>query len=375
MLSKLKQKETGNIVNILDFNLKQHISEAKKIWIAVALAGEYSLELLSYAPKNSEVNIIVGVDLPTPIIVLQELKKRFKNTRIFFSEFFHPKVYLFQSKSGNYTAYIGSSNFTKAGLLNNIELSYQVNDQKECLIIKQWFDTIYDKSNVITTSFLNHYQDYFKSYEKQKKQRRQSLKTIIENQKTIIADNKQLQKNLFKLLKNDSCKERIKRRKKVLRSLRSYLDFDNNFDNIDVDSFTFKEPELGHIIPVYKNQWHEAVEDGSLKKLLVLLCDDTISIEERIRKALTDEKYKIEGVGINFITKTLVVHNPKRYMVWNSVVEKFIKEYHFEFEKGTKIWTKYKLLCEHFSFLCKAVGIKNFAELDAVLFDAMQNRQ
>lgn len=374
MLSDNKFATTGNLVETLGEKIEQHISATKKIWIAVALAGDYSLDLLSHVSKDCEVRIVVGIDLPTPISVLRELKKRFKNTRVYYSEFFHPKMYLFQFFSDEYVAYIGSSNFTKAGLTNNIELSYQVNDQKECQIIKQWFDTIYGKANEITTSFLNQYQDYFNSYEKQKKQRRLSLQTIIENQKSIIADNEQLLKNLSILLKSETCKERIKRRKRVVKALRSYLDYDNNFEKIDVDNFTFREPELGHIIPIYKNQWHEAVENGSLKRLLTMLCDDTIDIEERIQKALLDKNYKIEGVGINFITKVLVVHNAKLYMVWNNVVERFIKEYHFEFEKGTKIWTKYRLLCEHFSGICKNVGIKNFAELDAVLFDAMLNQ-
>ncbi len=366
--------ETDTIVEYLGDKLKQQIIKAKKIWIAVALAGDYSLDLLSTVSKKCEVNIVVGIDLPTPIGVLRELKKRFGNTRVYFSEFFHPKMYLFQSVSGEYVAYIGSSNFTKAGMTNNIELSYQVNNQKECLRIKEWFNTVFDKANEITTSFLNNYRDYSNSFERQKIQRRNHLQAIIESQKAIVADNEQLLKSISILLKNKTCIERIKRRKKVVKALRSYLDYDNDFENIDVDSFAFREPELGHIIPIYKNQWHEAVENGSLKRLFRLLCDDTIDIEDRIRKAMTDEKNKIEGVGINFITKFLVVHNSKLYMVWNNVVEDFIKEYHFEFEKGTKIWTKYKLLCEHFSILCKKVGIKNFAELDAVLFDAMQKR-
>ena len=132
MLSDNKFATTGNLVETLGEKIEQHISATKKIWIAVALAGDYSLDLLSHVSKDCEVRIVVGIDLPTPISVLRELKKRFKNTRVYYSEFFHPKMYLFQFFSDEYVAYIGSSNFTKAGLTNNIELSYQVNDQKEC---------------------------------------------------------------------------------------------------------------------------------------------------------------------------------------------------------------------------------------------------
>ena len=81
-----------NIIQDLGKCLDEIIGKAKEMYIAVALANEYSIEVLKGAPKTCKIKIVVGVNLPTPVSVLKDLRALYKNNaRIYRGEFFHPR--------------------------------------------------------------------------------------------------------------------------------------------------------------------------------------------------------------------------------------------------------------------------------------------
>ena len=61
--------------------------------------------------------------------------------------FAHGKMYWFKGKDGILVAIVGSSNFTIAGLQNNIELNIPVTKHDQLLALAHWFDSIHSESD------------------------------------------------------------------------------------------------------------------------------------------------------------------------------------------------------------------------------------
>jgi len=102
----------------LEQSIQQELITAEEIWIATGLISEGGLSYIK--DLFAQVHILVGIDLPTPPIVLRKLmnwsvlgKIKFK---VFDNEntFFHPKVYIWR-KGNSYKAYVGSGNMTNGG--------------------------------------------------------------------------------------------------------------------------------------------------------------------------------------------------------------------------------------------------------------------
>lgn len=72
------------------------------------------------------------------------------------------------------------------------------------------------------------------------------------------------------------------------------------------------------------------------------LVDDSKPIGTRL-DAVLNGKYKVERVGLNFLTKVLAVHNPIQFAVWNKVVEAAMKDFGYETARGSSegrtIWS------------------------------------
>lgn len=358
-----------NIIQDLGKCLDEIIGKAKEMYIAVALANEYSIEVLKGAPKTCKIKIVVGVNLPTPVSVLKDLRALYKNNaRIYRGEFFHPKVYLFKLIDNNFVCFISSGNFTEGGLSSNIELSYKTTNEQDCLQVLSWFDDVFKGSEIITDSFLNEYKEYAAAWHDFKKGQRKALKQIDEHQDQIKNDLLALKKILQRKRNEPEYKDICATSKSVIESVRQSVDYYNGFKNIDIDAF-LKIEQLGRIIPTYIQSLKKSAKNGKMKQLFSMLCDDGLSIEERYRRACTVNK--LNGCGKNVITKIMVIHDPKKYLLWNAVVDEYMKRFEITFERGTKEWTKYSNLCDIFNSLCNEVDIEDFAILDEMLYRAM----
>ncbi len=358
-----------NIITDLGKCLDETIGKAKEIYIAVALANEYSIEVLKGAPKSCKIKIVVGVNLPTPVSVLKDLRSLYKNNaRIYRGEFFHPKVYLFRLMDNSLVCIISSGNFTEGGLSSNIELSYKTANAQDCLQVLSWFDDKFIKSEVITDSFLNDYKEYAATWHDFKKGQRKALKQIDEHQDQIKNDLLALKKILQRKRNNPEYKDICATSKSVIERVRQSVDYYNGFRKIDIDAF-LKIEQLGDIRPAYIPSLKKFAKNGKMRQLFSMLCDDSLSIEERYRRAFTVNK--LYGCGKNIITKIMVIHDPKKYLLWNAVIDKYMKRFDITFERGTKEWTKYANLCDLFTSLCKEVDIDDFAILDEMLYRAL----
>lgn len=359
----------NRIITNLDSVLREYVYKAKEINIAVAMASDYALDVLSEAKNGTKVKLAIGVNLPTSIDVLKALRNSYDdNARIFYKEFYHPKVYLFTLNDGSYHCYVGSANFTKGGLNNNIELSYEIANSDECLAIKDWFDDIFNQSTPITNSFLRNYKSYVTKWQKRQKERQQELGDITDYQAKLEANTDELLNRLRAIRQDDNLyKDICKRQSKIIRELKIVLDYDNDFINIDLDGF-YSIMELGHIDRRYKNLLQKAISDGKLRKVFHDLCNDNKTEEQRFKYGMLDNK--IKGCGKNIITKVMVIHDPKNCLLWNQPITDFMNDCDICFERGTEIYKQYSELCKYFKKICTELDIRDFAVLDAIMLRA-----
>ena len=357
----------GNIRFAIKDEVENLLFEAIEVNIAVALCSNYAVNALQNVPKSSKFRIVTGVDLPTPLEVLRTLKNRYKKkARIYAETFFHPKVYIFGLKNKELVAYIGSGNFSEGGLFNNIEVFYKVEDQDECRNLLDWFENVFNKSLCITDDFLIEYKEYSRKWSKEENKRKYEIKALLSetNEKKRLFDS---MKEKLKEIREDSkvydkiCNERTD----TVSRIKEALDYENGFENIDIDKF-LKIKELGNIRQSYKKDLKRAVKSHKLRDLFLMLCNDDESIEKRYRAAT--EEYKIRGCDKNMITKVLAVHDPQKYMLWNGVTEDIMDKYDIRFERGTKEYQKYGHLCEEFKEIISELKIKDFVVLDLMMF-------
>jgi HKD family nuclease/predicted nuclease with RNAse H fold len=92
-------------------------------------------DLKSILKNKAQVEFLIGLDFqttdPNSLFELKSLQKSHDNLRFFcFSEpnkepfhIFHPKLYLIRDKTDQFTTIVGSSNMTRGGLADNVELN------------------------------------------------------------------------------------------------------------------------------------------------------------------------------------------------------------------------------------------------------------
>lgn len=357
----------GNIRFAIKDEVENLLSEAIEVNIAVALCSNYAVNALQDVPKSSKLRIVTGVDLPTPLEVLRTLRSRYKKkARIYTEAFFHPKVYIFRQKNKELVTYIGSGNFTEGGLFNNIEVFYKVEDQDECSNLLDWFENVFNKSLCITDDFLIKYKEYSRKWGKEENKRKSEIKCLLNevNEKKRLFDS--LKVKLKEIREGKDYNEICNKRTDTVSRIKESLDYDNGFENIDIDKF-MKIKELGNIRQSYKKDLKRAVKSHKLRDLFLFLCNDDESIEERYRAAT--EEYKIRGCDKNMITKVLAVHDPQKYMLWNGVTDDIMNKYDIRFERGTKEYQKYGHLCAEFKEIISELKIKDFVVLDSMMFD------
>lgn len=144
--------------------LETELQNATSVWIASAMISYSGWDFIQKAiPRTATHFYLIGIDLATEPKVFESIRSNSEiNARIYESQFtFHPKVYLIKKNDSTFTAFIGSSNTTKWGLEKNVEMNFQVNDQKECRKLLDWFNSLYTEGYIITDDFIKDYKARF----------------------------------------------------------------------------------------------------------------------------------------------------------------------------------------------------------------------
>ncbi|MBS1492442.1 MAG: NgoFVII family restriction endonuclease [Bacteroidetes bacterium] len=149
----------------LIYNLKEELDvilpKATDVKIAVALAKYTAFNNLRNLIKPSiPQSYILGIDLPTDYEVFETLFKEKVNSRVYIytDKVFHPKVYILELGK-TLTAYISSANLTDAGFVRNEEVTYKTENDEEIKNLIEWYNQLYNESNIIDENFLKKYKE------------------------------------------------------------------------------------------------------------------------------------------------------------------------------------------------------------------------
>lgn len=362
------------IIKRLSDELLVELKQAETIRIASGMVTKTGVEFVTNEIKkqsDSRIRFLVGIDMPTPPDALQKLYdlSLVENLEVRLatnSNYFHPKVYIFENKHKTVTI-IGSANCTSPGLETNTEMSYKVTDIEDNKQLIKWFDDLFLESTQISIDWLEGYKEAFekrkknekeesKLAKKQKQKAAQAELIILEEQKELIA-------TLKKHKKSKEYNKIVEQRADAVENLRSSLDYPN-FVKIDIDAF-FGIWDLGHIIPLPKPTIKKEI--NKFKQMLRILSDENIDVAERIDNCL-DGEIAINGVNIGLISKLLTIHNPDKYFVRNGQINKVIKKFNIKTPRGLTEGQKYKIINKVLWDINSEVKMENFAVLDNFLY-------
>ncbi len=358
-----------SISSNLSNDLKLELKKADEIWIAVGLLNNSELQvILDTVPKTCKLNFIAGIDLPTDPKALSKLLslkgKRTINAKILTEEFFHPKVYIIKTER-QITAFVGSANCTMGGLEENIEMSIGTKDKTVCKNLIDWFKkSLIPNAQPLTADFIKDYKPKYDNRIKRRKKEKEEIEDLKEKEQIKIQANIKARAKFISALKrirnSKDYQQNVLYRQRVVRNLRKCLDYPN-FTNVDLKTF-FSIKELGTIVPI-RVKAKILANRKKFAELMKFICDEQIPIKERIDEALNG-KISIDNVSEGFISKVLVVHNPKKYYLHNEVFTDRLRPFGLVLPRGLSFGEKYELTRNILKEIMEETNIDNFAILD-----------
>ena len=291
-----------------------------------------SLEL--FLNKNGILTIVAGQNYaltePKALFKLYELFSRNKTSKLYLfklgsgKEIFHPKLYLFESKSGC-KIIAGSANFTNGGLSSNLEASIDIscgiNDQiwnNAC----GFFTKLIAKGQVEEASIFT-----IKQYEKFFNDQR------THNQKTKAApvvDPAQLPFNyhdlILRLKKLDQKElqtrfiERLRDYKKARKVLNEIADTThltkNHFVNL-LDQLILPKG-LWHSGSMYRHKESVYKHHSQFQELVRFIRNNINSSVSDVYNEAKKKVDMINGASVNYITEIMITYDADRYAVLNN---------------------------------------------------------
>jgi HKD family nuclease len=363
------------------FHLKQELQSAKSIKLATAFAHWSGWKhLLPHINKTlGTVKLLTGLSFcQTEPRVLYDWCERSQTGRVAARIFtqkrttFHPKVLLVDNSRRAFVV-VGSGNLSNGGFLENIECGLYSDDKRVFSALDGWFEELF--SNELLTKQLREpdirrYKKRFdaaKKANKAVKQLQQEAEDDIgEQHRAGLGNWKQavtLANAFFKStrFKNHYVPKRATTTKEIKTALR-YPKFDFNKDGL---GDFYKIQALGHLIEVRKPRvWkqHKKLQAG-----LRYLVDDSKPMEARLH-AVLDGRFKVEGVGLNFLTKVLAVHDPMRFTVFNQPIAKALYYFKYERTRGYTQAKRYLEFAELMKRFLKESDGRSSLDLDAFFF-------
>lgn len=354
--------------------LCQHIdmvnffSNVAEIWIAVALLKKdiVSKILKSINIKNPQlIHFVVGIDLPTDPEALQMLYKRNCDVKIYHTTYtFHPKVYVVRKQNGRFESIIGSANATVSGFSQNIELSISNNDPTFCKSVLNWFEELRPKCLYINSDIIEQYkQDFNDRLEENLDRKQKNLNSRLKKFCEYVLDYKR-QEMINHL--NEKIPQRREtpvytNRDGIVKKLRNFMDVENNFKSFDTDKFV-KVAELGRIRTSHYNVFRQPEIIKSIAKVYTVP-------QNQLARAI-DELCSYKFMGIGYASKILCVRDPKKFMVINGPVKKFLQDYGFKGVSSNISGKKYLEISNEIvqNILPKLNNIPDLAHFDALIW-------
>ena len=329
------------------FRLQDEIEAADSIKLATAFAHWLGWNhLLPHINKSQgTVKLLTGLSFcQTEPDVLYDWHERScdgrAEARLFTDKrtTFHPKVLLVKAGPKAFVV-VGSGNLSNGGFLTNIECGLFSDDAKVFGALDDWFESLFsndDLTKQLGEPDIRRYKKRFDAAKKPKKEiehLQHAAEEEIGDQHRAGLNNWQkavdLAKAFFKSKRfaNLYSAERSHTAKEIKDAL-PYPRFD--FDKDGLEAF-YKIQALGHLIEIRKPQvWKQK---STLQAGLRLLVDNSKPIEARL-EAVLNGRYRVDGIGLTFLTKVLAAHDPSKFTVWNDVIRQAFGDFGYEHSRG-----------------------------------------
>lgn len=365
-------------------NLDRELSRAIEIRLATAFAHWSGWDLLRHSIEGASgsVKLLTGLAFcQTEPKVLQDWWKLAQAGRVHARLFadkaitFHPKVLIVKTPSREF-AVIGSGNLSAGGLLHNVECSYFVTASRDLKEVKGWFDFLFgddSRTKDLNDSDIRRYRPL---HEKAKAANR-SVQGLQVEAEADIGDRHRASLRKWKQAVSQARRffssQRFIRtyqdeRANIGNEIKAALDYPHfDFDRAGFEQF-YKVLALGHLIEVSKPRvWRQRAK---LRRMLRLLVNDSIPISQRLSSTLdTGGRLKVDGVGLNFISKVLAVHAPLEFTVHNDPIAKALKHFEYKMPHGYSKSQKYLEFCRLMRQFLSESGARNTLDLDAFFYD------
>lgn len=317
--------------------LQANIAWADKITICVAFFRNSGLQEILKDLKKKEkgnVQIIAGVGFyqTEPIALMAAFKNDFK---LFLQKedskkTFHPKVYLFQ-KGRKYRAIIGSSNMTKGGLVDNVEMSFAFDSVKDGATIKELkeelelFTTSEDFESVKSKLAIENYKVKFDKYKKivtpTVKRASEEVKGIhkfeVDSFINYVEDNRDIIADVFEE-KNKRYQFAKRQLKKIAKS--KYSSASSFLDDYQLVIDSFHSSGLNRGKTIFSEKY----------KTIIQLINQVQTIKPSTKKTDFEKAKellnKIPKLGINALTEILNTFHPKVFPVLNGRTMSVLKK-------------------------------------------------
>ena len=84
---------------------------------------------------------------------------------------------------------------------------------------------------------------------------------------------------------------------------------------------------------------------------------------------MLEGRYKVEGVGLNFLTKVLAVHDPLRFTVFNKPIAKALEHFKYERTRGYTQAQRYLEFADLMRRFLKESGGRSSLDLDNFFYE------
>jgi HKD family nuclease len=364
------------------FHLKQELQSAKSIKLATAFAHWSGWRhLLPHVKKTAgTVKLLTGLSFcQTEPKVLYDWCERSQEDRVEARLFtqkqttFHPKVLLVKNSRRAFVV-VGSGNLSNGGFLQNIECGLYSDDKNVFATVDAWFERLFSDDSLtkqLREPDIRHYKKRFDAAKSAnrvvKELQNEAEDEIGEQHRAGLGNWKRavlLARKFFisrRFLEHYQPK-RARTAKQIKSALR-YPGFD--FDQDGLEDY-YKIQALGHLIEVRKPRvW---AQRKKLQAGLRYLIDDSAPIEGRLH-AVLEGRYKVEGVGLNFLTKVLAVHDPSRFTVFNQPIAQALEHFKYERTRGYPPSQRYLEFADLMKRFLKESGGRSSLDLDNFFYE------
>ena len=286
---------------------------------------------------------------------------------------FHPKILIATSAGPTQSlAIVGSGNLSSGGLRTNTECSLYTKDPIMITALTEWFDEEWknaaDLSNTRIKDYERKYKKWHKVVAKLRKEQKEAEKSLEKEIDTVFRER---QKAIFaaaRYFKSRAYSKAYERRSKAVDRILTILDIPGfEFDKAAWNEF-FSIPQLGRLRPTYR--------DGVFKQRVRLrdgmryLLDDNVGIRQRLTAILDPGgKFHIRGLGLNIVSKILAVHDSQRWPVFNGPVEKTLRYFGYEPQRGLGRVGRYLKFADAMRSFREDSGAPDVLALDAFFFE------